>query len=125
VEAQRLDGPDDLFGRFVKVRDENTIRAAQELLKMVSGLAKSVRRAAPPARVAQQADQLPLRVEDYVRANFIVKTIRPAACAGSESPIDSDAAVKRHSPFYLRSGTKLHGIAGIEQQVSMLFVSPR
>src|ERR1700704_408263 len=39
VEAQRLDGPDDLFGRFVKVRDENDDSAPpQELLKMVEWL---------------------------------------------------------------------------------------
>jgi len=120
VEAQRLDRPDDLFGRFVEVRDENDDSAPpQELLKMVQRLGEI--RSGARFRLlesAQQADQLPLpRRRTYVRANFIVKDDQARRVA---LVLNRQIEQRRRGEpgvvhFIYGMGRELHGIAGIEQ----------
>ena len=84
VEAQRLDRPDDVLRRIVKVRDENHHSAApQELLKVVERL----REVGAGARLGmletgEQAYELSLpRRRPYVRANFIIENDQPRGIA--------------------------------------------
>ena len=76
VEAQRLDGADDLFGRLVEIGNHHhQAAAAQKFLEMVQGLGEIGARARlGEFEAAEQAVQLPLaRGRADVVAHLVVE----------------------------------------------------
>jgi len=130
VEAQGLDRPDDLFGRFVKVRDENDDSAPpQKLLEMVERLGEI--RSSARLRLlesAQQADQLPLpRRRPDVRANFIIKDDQARRVA---LVLNRQIEQRRRGEpgvvhLFTEWDENFMELLASSSTVSMLFVSPR
>ena len=120
VEAQRLDGADDVFGRIVEIGNEHDhAAAAQELLKMMERFGEIGARARLGMLEArQQAMKLSLaRRGPDVGADFVVENDQAGGVAlvvdreieqrgrGEARVVHLGHAVRR----------ELHGIAGVEQ----------
>ena len=120
VEAQRLDGPHDVFRRIVKIGNEHDDAAApQELLKMFERLGEiGARVRLGLFQAAEQPMQLSLpRGGPDVGANFIVEDDQARGVALILNRQIEKRGRREARVIHLAHGVRgeLHGVAGVEQ----------